>query len=103
MKSVSSSYPVLCVQNRTHRVFTELTEFAQKVSEFSLPKQYLEAVFRPFPNSLGELIFAILAFRMAIVLHHVRSQKGLTKSENRTNSTKTCSEQFEGATGSFPS
>ena len=33
----------------------------------------------------------------------VRSQKGLTKPKNRTNSTKELSEQFEGISGSLPS
>ena len=31
-----------------------------------------------------------------------RSQKGPTKPKNRTNSTKECSEEFEGATGHYP-
>ena len=31
--SVSSSQPIICVPKRTHRVFSELAEFAQKLSE----------------------------------------------------------------------
>ena len=31
--SVSSSQPTMCVPKRTHRVFSELTEFAPKLSE----------------------------------------------------------------------
>ena len=40
-KSASSSQPIICVPDRTHRVFVaELAEFAAELSEFSLPKQY---------------------------------------------------------------
>ena len=38
--SVSSSQPTTCVQSELTEFFVELTEFAQKLSESSLPKQY---------------------------------------------------------------
>ena len=46
---VSSFWPVICVPERTHRVSLRNSPSAAELSEFSLPKQYSQMVFRPFP------------------------------------------------------
>ena len=62
--SASSSQPIICVPNRTHRVFQRTHRVCPKnsvrLSEFSSPKQYCRnSTSLPFPKNRAILRFAI--------------------------------------------
>ena len=53
----------MCISELTV-LFAELTEFAPKLSEFPLPKQYaLETVFRPYPTYKEQCVFKRITVR----------------------------------------